>query len=355
MFFGGTTPVLIRETSPEIAVNLKLTALHRTPPAKIFAPDLIESDGPIVPPVITGTASAPDRLTTTVPREYVHRAATSEVLLTGWTRMSPDTFRTDAQWPRAHCLFTPVSRRWQDPLLIAESIRQAGLLLAHAELGVPLDHHFALRTMTFDAVAAALAIDNRPTDVEIEVSCHDRKLRGDCLSNVRYEFVLNRDGAALGTGQITTTILPPAVYRALRRGRSTVSGTGGAELVAPEAPAVVGRRHPADVVLGPEVGGVRQLRVDPTHPAFFDHVVDHVPGMVLLEASRQAVTAHVARPGVLLLAVATEFTRYVEFDDPCWIRVHPQGTDATGFVVTAHQAGREAFRCTIRAELLDLA
>ncbi|WP_442819295.1 AfsA-related hotdog domain-containing protein [Streptomyces sp. NBC_01236] len=35
-----------------------------------------------------------------------------------------------------------------------------------------------------------------------------------------------------------------------------------------------------------------QLRVDTTHPALFDHLVDHAPGILLLEAARQAARAH---------------------------------------------------------------
>ena len=52
------------------------------------------------------TESSPIDLTSIVPRQYVHRAAVSEVLLTGWRPgAAPQTFTVDAQWPRGHSLF----------------------------------------------------------------------------------------------------------------------------------------------------------------------------------------------------------------------------------------------------------
>src|SRR5690349_14107193 len=83
---------------------------------------------------------APDlpRLTTTVPKEYVHRACLAEVFLTGCTKQGETQFALSGQWPRAHTFFQSFDGTGHDPLLTAETFRQAGLFLAHAELGVPL-------------------------------------------------------------------------------------------------------------------------------------------------------------------------------------------------------------------------
>ncbi|MFV2121764.1 AfsA-related hotdog domain-containing protein, partial [Streptomyces sp. Act-28] len=52
---------------------------------------------------------------------------------------------------------------------------------------------------------------------------------------------------------------------------------------------------------------------DPRHPFFFDHATDHVPGMVLLEAARQA--AALASGGTLLRMTGARLTalRFTEF------------------------------------------
>ena len=80
-------------------------------------------------------------LTTTVPKEFVHRAAVAEVMLTSWKRQDDTRFTVTAQWPRAHSFFTPSGDGLHDPLIAAETVRQVGSLLAHAEYGVPLGHH----------------------------------------------------------------------------------------------------------------------------------------------------------------------------------------------------------------------
>lgn len=86
--------------------------------------------------------------TTTVPKEFVHRAAVAEVLLTDWCRENDTRFVMAGQWPRGHSFFTPVGEGYHDPLIAAETIRQAGILLAHAEFGIPWATTSSSRTST---------------------------------------------------------------------------------------------------------------------------------------------------------------------------------------------------------------
>lgn len=76
------------------------------------------------------TALHPATTTAVIPREYVHKAAQSEVLLTGWEPQSAEDFTIRAQWPRAHSFYDVINGR-HDPLLIAETVRQAVPLLSH--------------------------------------------------------------------------------------------------------------------------------------------------------------------------------------------------------------------------------
>ncbi|MCZ0971672.1 AfsA-related hotdog domain-containing protein [Streptomyces albulus] len=71
------------------------------------------------------------------------------------------------------------------------------------------------------------------------------------------------------------------------------------------------------------------------HPVLFDHPVDHVPGMLMVEAARQAARA-VAPHWSLPVALDCSFARYAELDAPCWV-----GARAAGRAPTA--AGR--WRC----------
>ncbi|MFJ5220873.1 ScbA/BarX family gamma-butyrolactone biosynthesis protein [Streptomyces sp. NPDC088354] len=263
-------------------------------------------------------------LTTTVPREYVHRSAVSEVLLTGWRPAAGDAatprFTVRAQWPRAHTLFSCV-RGQQDPMMIVESVRQIGALLAHAEFGVPFGHHFMMDEIAFAAEPALLAAQATPTEVELRTVCRPQTRPGGKLTGMRYDVVIVREGRELGTAHAAFQCLTPVVHRRLRGERPT---TTTRPLPPAAARASVGRLCDLDVLLAQpqEMGCLRwELRVDTAHPTFFDHPVDHVPGMVLLEAARQAARASAGAPDLLLLTLDSRFLRYVELDAPCWIEV----------------------------------
>lgn len=292
-----------------------------------------------------GLRRSQGRLTRTVPREYTHRAAVAEVFLTDWEPGRPDGFVVSAQWPRGHSFFAPRAG-YQDPLLVAESVRQIGALLAHAEFGVPLGHHFLMGKLSYTATPEGLATAPIPTEVEIEVTCHDLAKRGGQLTGMRYQSTLRRDDHAAGFAEAEFKCLSAEVYRRLRGPRPPSVASAQGRVV---DPASVGRALRSDVVLlEPEGAPHRwQLHVDTLHPILFDHPVDHVPGMLLIEAARQATQAVHSLP-VLTLAMDCTFSRFVEFDAPCWIEaemvepgtegpalVHVTGTQNDSTVFTA--------------------
>jgi hypothetical protein len=288
-------------------------------------------------------------LTTTVPKELVHRASVAEVMLTDWERVDDHHFTVAAQWPRGHSFFSNVGG-CHDPLIVAETIRQAGTLLAHAEFGVPLGHQFLMWDLAISVEPANLYVDTAPASVVVEMTSQDVKRRRNELAGCHYEAVLRRNGQIVATGSATFTCTSAKVYTRLRGERANDTQRQ-LPLTAPIAPQDVGRISPMDVVLSPAGEPDRwRLRVDTRHPVLFDHPVDHVPGMVLLEAARQAATAVVGSP-CLPLGIANEFKKYVELDAPCVIeaRLLP-GTDADRgptVLVTAHQGEACVFRSTV--------
>lgn len=298
------------------------------------------------------TASIPV-LTSTVPRQYVHRAAIAEVLLSSWQADAGDSFSVTAQWPRNHAFYTPVAGyRCQDPMLGAETVRQAGLLLAHAEFGVPLGHQFMVSGLSFETTPEALEVSSTPTDLELQVTCHDIVRRGNHLSGMRYEVKFFRDGVPAGSGQAKYTCMSPSVYRRLRADRVL----DPLPRLTPECPVAVGRTDARDVVLTPFDGGSRQLRVDTSHPALFDHPLDHVPGMLLLEAARQAALAASFPESVLPVALESQFLRYTELDQPCAVTTErgQTGNDGrTPINVTATQEGEAVFTSTVTVQPVD--
>ncbi|WP_367322379.1 ScbA/BarX family gamma-butyrolactone biosynthesis protein [Streptomyces sp. HUAS ZL42] len=272
-------------------------------------------------------------LTTIVPRQYVHRAAVSEVLLTGWRAASqPDAFVVRAQWPRGHALFAQ-SGGYQDPMLLVESVRQIGSLLAHAEFEVPFGHQFLMRSIGFTATTDLFVATPAPTEVELHTVCHDIVRRGKSLAGMRYEVTATVDGVALATAEAAFNCTGPSVYKRLRGERPTCADRLPGR---PIDPARVGRAGAEHVVLSEDLRGSGdrwELRVDCNHPIFFDHPVDHVPGMVLLEAARQAAHAATGMADGLVLDLESSFDRYAELDEPCYIEASPVGVDDAGDVL----------------------
>ncbi|MFI1734578.1 ScbA/BarX family gamma-butyrolactone biosynthesis protein [Streptomyces acidicola] len=300
-------------------------------------------------------AVARDRkLTTTVPRELVHRAAVAEVMLTDWKRLDDTHFDMTAQWPRGHSFFTPVEGVHHDPLIAAETIRQIGALLAHAEFGVPFGHQFLLEELSLTVHPEQLRIAQTPAALDLEVLCKEVKRRGNRLTGMCYETRVLREGRLAASGRFSFGCIAPAVYRRLRPERVFAPGHGPIPLTAPVAPQSVGRTSPADVVLSPTAEPNHwQLRVDTRHPVLFDHQVDHVPGMVLLEAARQGATAVLGGSSILPLGIECEFRKYAELDRPCLIDAlrlpkAPYAPDTV--LVTGHQDGQIVFSATVTAE-----
>ncbi|MFB7260898.1 ScbA/BarX family gamma-butyrolactone biosynthesis protein [Streptomyces nojiriensis] len=296
----------------------------------------------------------PTTLTTTVPKELVHRSAVAEVMLTSWTRVDDTHFVMTAQWPRSHSFFTPVAGGYHDPLIGCETLRQIGILLGHAEFDVPFGHQFLVRDIGVTVQPQYLRVGYEPAALSIDVTCHELNRRGKNLSNLRIEAVFRRDGNVVATGGGSFSCMTPAVYRRVRGEHMLGGDWYQLPLISPAAPQSVGRMSPMDVVLSPTGEQHRwHLRVDTRHPVLFEHLVDHVPGMVLIEAARQATASTLGRSSYLPLSITSEFKRYTELDSPCTIEAHRLPGTAPGgeetVRVTALQGGVQVFGCTVTA------
>ncbi|MGW2492247.1 ScbA/BarX family gamma-butyrolactone biosynthesis protein [Streptomyces sp. NPDC001606] len=310
----------------------------------------------------TSTLPAPDPhpgrpargLTSTVPREYVHRAAVSEVFLTGWevdgtpATDPAEAFTVRAQWPRSHALFAREDG-YQDPMLLVESVRQIGSLLAHAEFGVPFGHQFLLADISCTTAPDLLVAGAVPTEVELRTVCRDIVRRNGSLCGMRYDVTVLRDGRELATAGASFRCMSPGVYRRVRGDRAAAYTPAPRPAPPTLAPSAVGHVSARHVVLAEPAPGERnrwELSVDTAHPTYFDHPVDHVPGMVLLEAARQAAHAASGRPDALVLGLRGEFARYAELDAPCWIEAQPEpcgDTDDVRVTVRGTQHDRTLF------------
>ncbi|MEU6347760.1 ScbA/BarX family gamma-butyrolactone biosynthesis protein [Streptomyces sp. NPDC047072] len=292
--------------------------------------------------VRTGTGS----LTVTVPCQFVHRAAVAETFLTGWVKTGTDRFRITAQWPRAHQLHVSADRSAYEPLLVAETVRQSGALLAHAAYDAPLGDCFVLQELHVDTRPEHLAVGAVPAAPVLDVTVDEVRRRGGRATGLRYEAVVHLGGERIGGGRIAVTWTNASVYRRLRGGRTHTAAALCLPPLPPALPAAaVGRAQPADVVLAAaDRPDHWRLRVDTAHPVFFDHPLDHIPGMLMLEAARQAVRV---RSGGERVAVSLRaaFHQYAELDQP--VRVELSEVDGSHVQVVAVQGESVVFECLV--------
>ncbi|MYT32031.1 MULTISPECIES: ScbA/BarX family gamma-butyrolactone biosynthesis protein [unclassified Streptomyces] len=259
-----------------------------------------------------------------VPKKFVHKTNSAEVLLTGWQRTDTNAFTVFAHWPTTHSFYTtgpsPV-----DPLLLTETIRQMFPLLCHGAYNVPFDHHLLWEHYRYELTPHATQITDRAGPLNLHVECQEKVHRGTRLAALTLAVTVVRHEVPLATAHTRFTIQPPAIYHRLRAGRTnTAPLTPTPPPPCPIPPHDLGRRTHADILLSPSDNPHRwALRIDTTHPILFDHPLDHAPGILLLEAARQAAQALTPTQPMTATAMHNTFSRYIEYDTPCWIEAHP--------------------------------
>ncbi|MEW2623421.1 ScbA/BarX family gamma-butyrolactone biosynthesis protein [Streptomyces sp. NPDC048106] len=290
-----------------------------------------------------------------VTNELVHKHDRAEVLLKRFERTGPDTFTVSAVWPAKHSFYgTDVGV--YDPMLFIETVRQNVPLLSHVGYEVPFEHRLIWQDFTCEIGRSAMQVTESQATLELRIACSRIVRRGPRMAALTMDVIALREGMHLGTARVRFTSNPPAVYRRLRGTRADLDRAVAAALepAPPVHPGLVGRAHGTDVVLSPsELQGRWLLRSDTGHPILFDHPVDHVPGMLLLDAARQAAHA-VSAPGAAApVRFDARFHRYVELDAPCWIAAESAQPDLMGrpgVTVRALQNGEVAFSCSVATE-----
>ncbi|MFE9028809.1 ScbA/BarX family gamma-butyrolactone biosynthesis protein [Streptomyces iakyrus] len=334
-------PTLSTTASKEPAPSATVSAepASSTTASERPIPAATSPEKPAPPSPATDHPAAPRPPITAVTTELAHRTTETDVFPARWTRISDTRFRFTAHWPAAHPFFGPVDDRHQDPMIVGETLRQASMVLAHAEFGAPADTHFVMWDLTVSVDPAALLLADAAEPVEFDVVCSEIRRRGRGLRSMRTTMEFRRAGRFVARGTGSTGCTPPRAYRRLRAGRLNAWNTP-VPLLAGIAPQAAGRSRAEDVVLAPaDRPGVWNLRVDTGHPVLFPRPNDHVPGMVLFEAARQAATAASGLRPFLPATLTAEFAHYAELHSPC--RIETEVFDGHPGEVTVRVSGRQ--------------
>ncbi|AXI76343.1 ScbA/BarX family gamma-butyrolactone biosynthesis protein [Peterkaempfera bronchialis] len=228
----------------------------------------------------------------TVPRELVHRTSVAEVLLTDVRPQGPGRFLAAAQWPRSHPTFPHGGDDRHSPLMIAETLRQLGIYLPLRYYGVPPDAHLLITDLSFDLdPRAEPRAGHGATEVTCLIEVGGVRPAGGAgtPSGLRLRTRLLAGGRPFATAEGGARFLDAGQYTALRAARADrpTGPPGRTPPVRPE-PGRLAVASPRDVVLALAGDQLLVDPADPRHPYYFDHDTDHVPGMALLEAARQA-------------------------------------------------------------------
>ncbi|MFI8930755.1 ScbA/BarX family gamma-butyrolactone biosynthesis protein [Streptomyces sp. NPDC053474] len=281
-----------------------------------------------------------------VHRQLVHKRAVEHVLTTAVARHG-DRLLGIAQLPRCHRYFNDTSTPYYDLLLVAEAARQTVEAMTHELLGVPLDARFVLGGLAVEITRLpALRIGPAPTDLAVELHIdRSRRSRSGTLRALEGVAQCHVEGEQAARFSGALRFVPADTYTDLRADPAPEP----ADPLPPRGtPALVGRTDPRNVLIGqPGVRGHETLaRVvpDPADPVFFDHPLDHLPGMLLVEAARQCALVARARasgvPVTALVATACRaaFREFAEHDAPLWCRARPEGP--SGIRVSVEQRDR---------------
>ncbi|WP_239377309.1 AfsA-related hotdog domain-containing protein [Frankia sp. Cj5] len=270
----------------------------------------------------------------TVPRAIAHRRAVGEVFVTDSRQLADDDFLCAIQLPRGHSLWADRARGFHDPFAAAEGARQSAFVVLHRYLGVPVGLPFSMQRFAFEVLdLAAFQDDERwPLAAVLRYRITNLQLRGGELGSLTLTAELAVDGAPAMTVSGDAVFMSRDDYEALRafqRARKPIEPGRIPPPAAPIDPAEVGRRDVRNVVIGEPLEGAgdsgvirHPVVIDRSHPAFFDHDYDHVPGPFLVEGFRQAAIVAalraglVASPSVAMAGLLVDFAGFGEFEAP---------------------------------------
>jgi epoxide hydrolase-like predicted phosphatase len=232
-----------------------------------------------------------------IDRRYVHRQAINEVFITDSQQVDSNHFIFSAMLPKSHMYFNDLpeltdGHRCYDAMLLLEVFRQTSIYVTHKYYDVPLNAKFIFNNAEFKILNyPLLEIMQQPLHSVIQVKITNLKYRKKILAGYTLEMTLLINNIAcaqkiMGIGWMDDTVwkklraknenLPPLNYNNIKPAQCTS----------------VGRIFPRNVVIGDvqikDSTLSATLIVDQSYSSIFDHPLDHIPGMFIIEACRQA-------------------------------------------------------------------
>jgi hypothetical protein len=327
-----------------------------------------EARGSVPPGERDGRSPEDLRTDQVLPAAVLHKTAPEQAFMTDWMLGPGDDWCTIAgRLPLAHARFGDTAAPYHDIVMMAEVVRQAGLVVAEEWIKVPAGRQFLLREMKVSLDPIEHARRSRETcDVLISQDPSSKvKMRaGRSAAGGRMVSRIAIGGQSAGFSEVMGLWVPDEVYGSLRKDKGD-GATSGKGLPEPTPRADVetrtGKRNPENSVLTPlRAAGSGEPRayeaamvIEPADPTFFDHPLDHVPGLLMLEGIQQVSVAAaceelgVSHSEVVVSEFHLSFQRIAEFqpDVICAIALNEKGN---GGEVSCSQDGKTCCEGTVR-------
>lgn len=236
-------------------------------------------------------------------RRLVHRRAIGEVFVTSVVPRRHRRWRCGVQLSRSH-IRMPAPGGDLPISLMLEASRQAGIAIAHVGFEVDLDKLFLLDRVEMSWVGGAPAVPcAEPFEAELDVIVSGVRLRAGRVYELRFKGSWLVEGVVVAVAAASMRCISPDVYRALRRHAPPI------ESAIEHGPEMIRRDDTGRLVVG----------WDPFDPMLFDHELDHVPGMALVD-SMLAVSPESTSIGIV-------FHQLAELNAPIHLEIDRSSTE----------------------------
>ncbi len=256
-----------------------------------------------------------------IARMLVHKTSEDAVLIGRPRSLNGHHWEFDAELPRDGSLSDSSG---VPTLLGIELMRQTAIAYAHLQGHVPLDWALLMNELSFGWLHHIPGTSEGPLKGTVAVSTLAVQRRNELVSKLELEAGFFVAGILLGAGRGRLTCLPRTSYRAIRRDAPAVDRF-------PSAPRLSGL---ADVErYGVELRATLAWNWD--DPLIFDHLSDHLPGMLL---ARGMLDAHHLLTGFDAAHVDITCENFGEFNAPAKVSALRFADDETRVSIT--QTGR---------------
>ncbi|MCU1529921.1 MAG: hypothetical protein JWP75_3684 [Frondihabitans sp.] len=269
---------------------------------------------------------APPSFERLVPGRLVHRRNLNDVLVTDSQPAGGDLFRCGVHWPLNHILFGRGSGI--DAALVAETVRQVTTHVVHTHYGVPLDTQFLMSRLqiTIDAAANERAV---ASDLVVTLAMNDVRRNKTTLTSFVSRIDIHDRHGFVASGAGFARLVNAEAYRRSRTVAEPSRATARPPAVSKVRARQVGVVDDHLVLIAPTPSSMTfRLDPDPSVSAYFDHELDHVPGMAILESGRQAIRYVTRRPDADFLEADLRFAQLIELDTPSYIDVRADGDES---------------------------